>query len=92
MPCISGGATKKGRRQALPVATDVRKPEQIDALVERAIAEFGQIDLLINNAGGSYQGAIESWKVGSAPAPFEIKTWPALPVATGFGFDAPAPT
>jgi NAD(P)-dependent dehydrogenase (short-subunit alcohol dehydrogenase family) len=59
---VAGEVRALGRR-ALPVATDVRKPEQITALVDRSIAEFGHIDLLINNAGGSYQGPIEGWKV-----------------------------
>lgn len=37
--------------QALAVQTDLRNPQAITQLVERAIATFGQIDVLINNAG-----------------------------------------
>lgn len=37
--------------QALPVAVDVRRPEQIEALVTQARERFGRIDILINNAG-----------------------------------------
>ncbi|WP_205673174.1 SDR family NAD(P)-dependent oxidoreductase [Amycolatopsis nivea] len=41
---------ERGRR-ALAVATDVRDPRQCDRLVEAALAEFGQVDVLVNNAG-----------------------------------------
>jgi NAD(P)-dependent dehydrogenase (short-subunit alcohol dehydrogenase family) len=36
---------------ALPVATDISVPEQAQALVDAAMAHFGQVDVLINNAG-----------------------------------------
>ncbi|MDQ5936704.1 MAG: hypothetical protein QG574_4040, partial [Cyanobacteriota bacterium erpe_2018_sw_21hr_WHONDRS-SW48-000092_B_bin.40] len=36
---------------ALAVATDVSKPEQVKALSEAALAKFRQIDVWINNAG-----------------------------------------
>ncbi|GAA4582082.1 SDR family oxidoreductase [Planotetraspora phitsanulokensis] len=38
-------------RRCLAVATDVAVPEQCQALVDAAVAEFGQVDILINNAG-----------------------------------------
>ncbi|MFZ5817074.1 MAG: SDR family oxidoreductase [Bacillota bacterium] len=38
-------------RRALPVKVDVRVEEEIAAMVEQAVAEFGRIDILINNAG-----------------------------------------
>ncbi|MDH6242587.1 SDR family oxidoreductase [Mycobacterium sp. OTB74] len=42
--------TDAGRR-ALCVETDVVDPGQIQAMVDAAMAEFGQVDVLINNAG-----------------------------------------
>ena len=42
--------TAAGRR-ALSVQTDVADPEQCQALVDAAVAEFGRVDVLINNAG-----------------------------------------
>lgn len=39
-------------RRALVVPTDVTVSEQIDALAEAAIAEFGAIDCWVSNAGG----------------------------------------
>ncbi len=38
-------------RKALPVQTDVTDPEQCQAVVDAAMAEFGHVDILINNAG-----------------------------------------
>jgi NAD(P)-dependent dehydrogenase (short-subunit alcohol dehydrogenase family) len=41
-------------RRCLAQTTNVRKPEEVDALVAAAIAKFGKIDFLINNAGGQF--------------------------------------
>ena len=37
--------------RSLSVATDVVDPDQCTAMVEAAVAEFGKVDVLINNAG-----------------------------------------
>lgn len=37
--------------EVLTVACDITKPEQVDGLFEKAIAQFGQIDALVNAAG-----------------------------------------
>ncbi|WP_394428594.1 SDR family oxidoreductase [Streptomyces sp. SGAir0957] len=42
-------------RRAVPVECDIREEEQCRRLVERAVAEFGRIDVLVNNA--AYQMA-----------------------------------
>ncbi len=39
-------------RRALTVPTDVTDRTQLEALVAATVAEFGRIDILINNAGG----------------------------------------
>ncbi|WP_436705432.1 SDR family NAD(P)-dependent oxidoreductase [Geodermatophilus sp. CPCC 205761] len=44
-------------RRALAVTADVRSQEQMDEAVRRGLAEFGQIDILIANAGIWTQGA-----------------------------------
>ncbi len=38
--------------RCLTVPTDVAVSEQVDAMVAKALSEFGRIDVLINNAGG----------------------------------------
>jgi NAD(P)-dependent dehydrogenase (short-subunit alcohol dehydrogenase family) len=42
--------TKVGRR-AIVVATDVASPEACQSLVDEAMAAFGHVDVLVNNAG-----------------------------------------
>ncbi|QIP83056.1 SDR family oxidoreductase [Streptomyces sp. Tu 2975] len=37
-------------RKAVPVPCDIREEEQCRQLVDRAVAEFGHIDILVNNA------------------------------------------
>lgn len=44
---------RDGDREALFMVCDVRDSEQVDAVVERAGSEFGRLDVLINNAGGT---------------------------------------
>ena len=46
--------------QILPVACNVREPEQVDALYARIGETFGRLDFLVNNAGGQFpQDAID---------------------------------
>jgi NAD(P)-dependent dehydrogenase (short-subunit alcohol dehydrogenase family) len=40
-------------KEALFVAADIRDPEQSQAVIDAAVAEFGGVDVLVNNAGGS---------------------------------------
>jgi NAD(P)-dependent dehydrogenase (short-subunit alcohol dehydrogenase family) len=39
-------------RTAFPIQADVSKPTECEAACRRALAEFGPIDVLVNNAGG----------------------------------------
>ena len=40
-------------RRALALPTDVADPKALDALCARALDEFGRVDVLVNNAGGT---------------------------------------
>lgn len=42
---------KEKKRRAIGVPTDTTKGDQVEALVQKAIAEFGHIDILVNAAG-----------------------------------------
>ncbi|QRY64202.1 SDR family oxidoreductase [Gordonia sp. PDNC005] len=42
---------EKAGRRALAVQTDVSDPEACTTMVEAAVAEFGKVDVLVNNAG-----------------------------------------
>jgi citronellol/citronellal dehydrogenase len=43
----------------LAVPADVREPEEVESLVDRALAHFGRIDVLVNNAGGQFLASAE---------------------------------
>lgn len=40
--------------RAIGVPTNIREPDQVDALRDRGLAEFGHVDFLVNNAGGQF--------------------------------------
>lgn len=46
--------------EAIAVATDVTKKEQVHALVEQTLQTFGQVDILVNNAGVAVHNPIPS--------------------------------
>ncbi|MBC8446453.1 MAG: SDR family oxidoreductase [Chloroflexi bacterium] len=43
-------------RRARPIVADVAQEDQVRAMVAQALAEFGQVDVLINNAGVAVYG------------------------------------
>lgn len=62
---VSNSLNEKGIR-SLALECDVTKPEDIDHVVQRAIDEFGTIDVLVNNSGASWgapalEMPIEAW-------------------------------
>ena len=61
-------AKESGTDRALPVATDVSRPDSVAALFDRIRETFGRIDVLFNNAGISGMGtsfediAFDTWQ------------------------------
>jgi len=41
-------------RRCVAVQADVREPDQIEAAIDRAIAAFGRLDIVVNNAAGNF--------------------------------------
>jgi NAD(P)-dependent dehydrogenase (short-subunit alcohol dehydrogenase family) len=63
---------------AHPLELDVTKPDQAAAVVEAAEARFGAVDVLVNNAGYGYVGAIEEGEDADVRTMFETNifgTW-----------------
>jgi NAD(P)-dependent dehydrogenase (short-subunit alcohol dehydrogenase family) len=52
---IAERAREAGQR-AITVQADMREDDQINAMVERVLGEFGRVDILVNNAGVLYRG------------------------------------
>jgi len=50
---------KHNPKAARTFSLDVTKPEEISSVAQKAIATFGRIDVLVNNAGYGLCGAIE---------------------------------
>lgn len=42
-------------RKSLPIGADISNLKDINAMVERAMGEFGRIDILVNNAGTTFR-------------------------------------
>lgn len=54
------------------VALDLTDEAQIEALVQRVIAEQGRIDVLVNNAGYAIYGSVEETRIEDARRQFEV--------------------
>jgi NAD(P)-dependent dehydrogenase (short-subunit alcohol dehydrogenase family) len=64
------------RARALPL--DVTDRRQAEESVAKTIAEFGRIDVLVNNAGYGYLAAIEEGDEADVRAMFETNFWGLL--------------
>ena len=54
---------KRAGTQALAMTTDVTDREQVKALVDAAVQNFGRVDMMLNNAGLMQQSPLERLKV-----------------------------
>lgn len=64
-----------GRSQALVLALDVTDGAQVDAAIAAATEEFGGIDVLVNNAGIGYIGAVEESEEDQVRRMFEVNVF-----------------
>lgn len=47
-------------QKSIGLQADVTDPQQIQAMVDRVLAEFGKVDVLVNNAGINIRGPIDT--------------------------------
>ena len=60
---------------AIAVKLDVTIPQQVTLAVSETISRFGQIDVLVNNAGIGYFGAVEESEEAEVRRMFEINVF-----------------
>jgi NAD(P)-dependent dehydrogenase (short-subunit alcohol dehydrogenase family) len=70
--------TAKFPNRALAVRLDVTKPTEVREVVKQAIATFGRIDVLVNNAGYGTLGAIEEISDEDIRRQFDTNVFGAL--------------
>jgi NAD(P)-dependent dehydrogenase (short-subunit alcohol dehydrogenase family) len=63
---------------ALKLPLDVTQPDSIDRAVTRTLQQFGQIDVLINNAGYTMLGALEEVSDEQTRQVFDVNVFGAL--------------
>lgn len=60
--------------RVLAVKTDVTDRGSVDAMVERTVAEFGSLDVLVNNAGLGLSGRVAELRPEDVRYVFEVNT------------------
>jgi NAD(P)-dependent dehydrogenase (short-subunit alcohol dehydrogenase family) len=70
-----------GRPDVLVVRLDVTQPDQVESAVRAAVARFGAIDVLVNNAGFSILGAVEETSEADLRATMETMFFGAVALA-----------
>lgn len=63
---------EKHKDKALALSLDVTQPKEIETAIKKASEHFGRIDVLVNNAGIGYFGAIEESEDEEIRKMFEI--------------------
>src|ERR1700743_2718001 len=71
-------------KTAKAIALDVTDPGQVDSAVTQAFAIFGQVDVLVNNAGYGVAGAIEEVSEAEFMPMFETNVFGLLKVTQAF--------
>ncbi|WP_246984134.1 SDR family NAD(P)-dependent oxidoreductase [Halorientalis marina] len=56
---VADGINEEAEGDALAVECNVRERDQVEAFVEETVEEFGDVDALVNNAGGEFVAAFE---------------------------------
>jgi NAD(P)-dependent dehydrogenase (short-subunit alcohol dehydrogenase family) len=68
---------------AIALTLDVTKPDQIDAAVKAALARFGRIDVLVNNAGYGLEGAVEETSLEEVRQQYDVNVFGMISMIQG---------
>jgi sorbitol-6-phosphate 2-dehydrogenase len=69
---VAADVESKTGRRAVSIGVDVTKEDQVEAMVARALAEFGRLDLLVSNAGILISGSVDEFPVSKWRAVIEV--------------------
>ncbi|MBA8841420.1 oxidoreductase [Ochrobactrum sp. RH2CCR150] len=70
--------------RAHTVLCDITEFERIEGVVQRAEADFGPVDVLINNAGYGHEGVLEESPLSEMQRQFDVNVFGAVAVAKAF--------
>jgi len=66
--------------EVLGIPTDVRDERQVSAMIERVLASFGRLDMIVNDAGQIEVGPLEAMTVGDFHDAMDTNFWGAFNV------------
>lgn len=72
---VTAAALRAAGGTAIAVPTDVSRAEQVEALAERAVAAFGRVDVLCNNAGVALSGPTWEYTVADWEWLLGVNVW-----------------
>ncbi|WP_059006354.1 SDR family NAD(P)-dependent oxidoreductase [Streptomyces specialis] len=64
--------------RVLPLTADVTDRAAVFAAVDRAVTEFGRLDVVVNNAGALHMGMVEEYTEAQARAQMDVNFFGAL--------------
>jgi short-subunit dehydrogenase len=72
------------KAQAYALALDITKPNEIEKVFELVKEKFGKVDVLVNNAGFGFAGAIEETSIAETKEVFETNFFGTLQLTQTF--------
>jgi short-subunit dehydrogenase len=66
---------KTAGHSVLAVPTDVRDPQQVQNLIDQALAEYGSVDVLVNNAGIYISGPADTFSLDDWHQAIDTNLW-----------------
>lgn len=77
-PKVLADLVAQAPERVLALRLDVTQPSELEAAISQAIERFGQVDVLVNNAGYSVLGAVEETTDAELRAAFETMFFGAV--------------